>query len=202
MRCLSLVAPSSPVLLAGCCALKASRHPPLSLLHANSKRLASQLHICHTLDRKYHGNQVDGERRPKRGLSSLHGKGNQGLWRLQGHQLLLTREVACKDDREKGLPSHQVVSVPRSHPIFMGGGAPSQVSEVSLHLPESVSWFPLNRNAGTELLVLSPCHCLLSSILSLTRHSRTNTSPSCTSEATQKPNGLARSIAQFLALLR
>jgi hypothetical protein len=41
--------------------------------------------------------------------------------------------VACKGDREKGVPSHQAVLVPRSHPIFTGGGTPSEVSKVTLH---------------------------------------------------------------------
>jgi hypothetical protein len=41
-------------------------------------------------------------------------------------------KVACQGDIETGLPSHQVVSVPRTHPIFMGEGASSNVSDVSL----------------------------------------------------------------------
>jgi len=39
--------------------------------------------------------------------------------------------VACKGDQENGMPSHQVVSVPRSHPIFMGRGASSEISKVN-----------------------------------------------------------------------
>lgn len=43
-------------------------------------------------------------------------------------------KVHCKGDRELGLLSHQIVRVPRSHPIFVGEGALSEVSEVSIHL--------------------------------------------------------------------
>lgn len=43
-------------------------------------------------------------------------------------------KVACKGDREVGLPFHQVVRVPRSHPIFVGEGAMSEVSEVNTPL--------------------------------------------------------------------
>ena len=40
-------------------------------------------------------------------------------------------KVACKGDRDNGMPSHQIVRVPRSHPVFFGQGHISQVSEVS-----------------------------------------------------------------------
>lgn len=43
-------------------------------------------------------------------------------------------KVACKGDRDNGVPSHQLVRVPRSHPVFQHGhgGSLSQVSNVSL----------------------------------------------------------------------
>ncbi|GAB7335189.1 hypothetical protein MBLNU13_g07614t1 [Cladosporium sp. NU13] len=50
-------------------------------------------------------------------------------------------KVACKGEIEKGLPSHQVVSVPRSHPIFNGGGAPSEVSKL-VSMPLLTSKYP------------------------------------------------------------
>ena len=40
-------------------------------------------------------------------------------------------KVACKGDRDNAMPSHQIVRVPRSHPVFSGAGAISRVSEVS-----------------------------------------------------------------------
>jgi hypothetical protein len=42
-------------------------------------------------------------------------------------------KVACKGDRDSGAPSHQIVRVPRSHPIFSGRASVSQVSEVSFY---------------------------------------------------------------------
>lgn len=43
-------------------------------------------------------------------------------------------KVACTGDSGNNIPSHEVVSVPRSHPIFLGQGVSSGVSEVSLPL--------------------------------------------------------------------
>lgn len=61
-------------------------------------------------------------------------------------------KVACKGDLEKGLPSHQVVSVPRSHPIFNGGGASSEISKVSSHSRGGVSGVCSSSNANAKLL--------------------------------------------------
>lgn len=42
-------------------------------------------------------------------------------------------KFTCSGDRVKGTPSHQEVLVPRTHPIFIGKGTPSEISEVSIH---------------------------------------------------------------------
>jgi hypothetical protein len=40
-------------------------------------------------------------------------------------------KVSCEGDRNSGMPAHQVVRVPCSHPIFVGEGTSCEVSEVS-----------------------------------------------------------------------
>lgn len=47
-------------------------------------------------------------------------------------------KVACKGDRLNGHPSHQVVCVPRTHPIFTGSGTASQISEVKIDCPHTL----------------------------------------------------------------
>jgi hypothetical protein len=40
-------------------------------------------------------------------------------------------KVFCEGDCNSDMPAHQIVRVPRSHPIFVGKGTSSEVSEVS-----------------------------------------------------------------------
>jgi hypothetical protein len=56
---------------------------------------------------------------------------NDGFDLLKGPKVPCVK-VACDGDREKGMPSHQAVRVPRSHPVFLGKGLSSMISEVSL----------------------------------------------------------------------
>jgi hypothetical protein len=58
---------------------------------------------------------------------------NEGFEILQGPKVACVK-VACNGDRKNGVPSHQIVHVPRSHPLFLGKGVLSKISKVSLSL--------------------------------------------------------------------
>jgi hypothetical protein len=49
-------------------------------------------------------------------------------------------KVACNGDREKGVPSHQAVLVPRSHPVFLGKGILSNIAMVSVQYCHPEQW--------------------------------------------------------------
>jgi hypothetical protein len=50
-------------------------------------------------------------------------------------------KVACDGDRERGVPSHQSVLVPRSHPVFLGKGAVSNIAMVSIQSCYLECWY-------------------------------------------------------------
>jgi hypothetical protein len=50
---------------------------------------------------------------------------NDGFASLKGPKVTCVK-VACKGERNNGVPSHQAVRVPRTHPIFVGKGIPSK----------------------------------------------------------------------------
>jgi hypothetical protein len=54
---------------------------------------------------------------------------NDSFDRLKGPKVTCVK-AACEGDIAKGVPSHQAVLVPRSHPVFLGKGAFSMISEV------------------------------------------------------------------------
>jgi hypothetical protein len=85
-------------------------------------------------------------------------------------------KVACKGDRDNGMPSHHIVRVPRSHPIFCGQASVSQVSEVSFYHPyKTTSTLDLVRSTMLMLYFsTSPCHCSLGSVPLPDRHCRTH----------------------------
>ena len=89
-------------------------------------------------------------------------------------------KVACKGDRELGAPSHQVVRVPRSHPIFVGEGALSEVSEVSSHING------VRFDNADPVFSVSLCHYSPGSVQALDVPGTTHKSPTCTSLATRQ----------------
>lgn len=54
---------------------------------------------------------------------------NKGFASLKGPKVPCVK-VACEGERKSGTPSHQTVRVPRTHPIFIGQGVSSKISEV------------------------------------------------------------------------
>lgn len=52
-----------------------------------------------------------------------------GFASLKGPKVSCVK-VACEGERKAGVLSHQTVRVPRTHPIFIGQGVSSKISEV------------------------------------------------------------------------
>jgi len=93
-------------------------------------------------------------------------------------------KVACDGERKNGVASHQAVQVPRSHPIFLGKGVSSKISEVCL----SISWSTAhNCEVLTHPPSVSQCRCSLGSVLLLKHLCPTSTSLSCMLLATRTP---------------